>query len=195
MSAISNALATRSRVLVASADSGFRKRMMTNPLYAEAHREEASGGAHALARMGVSWNYMPSFIDVFEFHHAPQRAQHDPYLVGIISAADQFLAAQASAAAAHQADTAGDAEKSAATETAARSGIHQVSGSTEHSSEVENTDHLPVPQQAVPAFLPLCLPELAESEHRTVMELLETEYLHLVPLVQLGMAVAASDDV
>jgi transcriptional regulator with GAF, ATPase, and Fis domain len=52
MSAFSNALATRSRVLVASADSGFRKRMMTNPRYAEAHREEAFGGAHALARMG-----------------------------------------------------------------------------------------------------------------------------------------------
>jgi transcriptional regulator with GAF, ATPase, and Fis domain len=52
MSGISNALATRSRVLVASADSGFRKRMMSNPRYAEAQREEACGGAHALARMG-----------------------------------------------------------------------------------------------------------------------------------------------
>jgi hypothetical protein len=194
MSAISNALATRSRVLVASADSVFRKRMMTNPRYAAAHREEASGGAHALARMGVSWNYMPSFIDVFEYHHAPQRAQHDPYLVGIISAADQFLVAQASAAAAHQADTAAAGETSATAETVARSGIHPVSGA-EHSSETENTDQPPVPQQAVPAFLPQCLPELAESEHRAVMELLETEYLHLVPLVQLGMAVAASDDV
>lgn len=144
--------------------------------------------------MGVSWNYMPSFIDVFEFHHAPQRAQHDPYLVGIISAADQFLVAQASAAAEHQADTAVAGETSDAVETSARSGIHPVSGA-EHSSETENTDQLSVPQQAVPAFLPQCLPELAESEHRAVMELLETEYLHLVPLVQLGMAVAASDDV
>ena len=144
--------------------------------------------------MGVSWNYMPSFIDVFEYHHAPQRAQHDPYLVGIISAADQFLTAQASAAAAHQADTAAAGEKSATAETVTRFGIHPVSGA-EHSSETENTDQLPIPHQAVPAFLPQCLPELAESEHRAVMELLETEYLHLVPLVQLGMAVAASDDV
>jgi HD-like signal output (HDOD) protein len=144
--------------------------------------------------MGVSWNYMPSFIDVFEFHHAPQRAQHDPYLVGIISAADQFLVAQASAAAAHQADTEVAGEKSATAETSGRFGIHPVSGA-EHSSEIENMDQLPVPQQGVPAFLPQCLPELAESEHRAVMELLETEYLHLVPLVQLGMAVAASDDV
>src|SRR5271170_2823833 len=43
--------------------------------------------------MGVSWNYMPSFVDVFQYHHAPDRAQHDPYLVGIIAAADQFLIA------------------------------------------------------------------------------------------------------
>jgi DNA-binding NtrC family response regulator len=42
----------RTRVLVASADSGFRKRLMTKPEYASAWREEASGGAHALARLG-----------------------------------------------------------------------------------------------------------------------------------------------
>src|SRR5271154_5823022 len=40
--------------------------------------------------MGVSWNYMPSFIDVFQYHHAPARAQPDPYLVGIVAAAGQF---------------------------------------------------------------------------------------------------------
>ena len=45
-------LLPRTRVLVASADSGFRKRLMTDPLYASAWREEASGGAHALARLG-----------------------------------------------------------------------------------------------------------------------------------------------
>jgi transcriptional regulator with GAF, ATPase, and Fis domain len=52
MSAISTAFATRARVMVASADSEFRRRVMTNPLYATAHREEAFGGAHALARLG-----------------------------------------------------------------------------------------------------------------------------------------------
>jgi DNA-binding NtrC family response regulator len=50
--ATSNALLPRTRVLVASADSGFRKQLMTDPLYASAWREEASGGAHALARLG-----------------------------------------------------------------------------------------------------------------------------------------------
>src|ERR1700737_211420 len=44
--------------------------------------------------MGVAWNFMPSFIDVFEHHHHPDRAQHDPYLVGIVAAADRFLLTQ-----------------------------------------------------------------------------------------------------
>src|SRR5271165_6465502 len=46
--------------------------------------------------MAVAWNFMPSFMDVFEHHHNPENAQHDPYLVGIVSAADQFLQAQES---------------------------------------------------------------------------------------------------
>jgi putative nucleotidyltransferase with HDIG domain len=41
--------------------------------------------------MAVAWNFMPSFVDVFEHHHSPERAEHDPYLVGIIATADQFL--------------------------------------------------------------------------------------------------------
>src|SRR3984893_2324214 len=44
--------------------------------------------------MAVAWNFMPSFIDVFENHHHPDRAQHDPYLVGIVAAADRFLLTQ-----------------------------------------------------------------------------------------------------
>src|SRR5882724_9795198 len=27
--------------------------------------------------MAVTWNFMPSFLDVFEAHHQPERAQHD----------------------------------------------------------------------------------------------------------------------
>ena len=45
-------VAPRGRILVASADSAFRKQLMTNPLYADAFREEAWGGAHALAKLG-----------------------------------------------------------------------------------------------------------------------------------------------
>lgn len=41
----------RGRILVASGDEGFRKRLIRNPQYAEALSEEAVGGAHALARL------------------------------------------------------------------------------------------------------------------------------------------------
>jgi len=47
-----NVIAPRTRLLVASADSALRKRVLANPRYAGAHREEVSGGAEALARLG-----------------------------------------------------------------------------------------------------------------------------------------------
>ena len=50
--------------------------------------------------MAVSWNFMPSFLDVFEAHHQPARAHHDPYLVGIIAMADAFLQTQQESASA-----------------------------------------------------------------------------------------------
>lgn len=51
-SATQNCLPKRNRMLVVSADPLFRKRVMTRPTYAESHREEAVGGAHAIARLG-----------------------------------------------------------------------------------------------------------------------------------------------
>jgi len=39
------------RVLIASADSSFRKRLRNSPSYVEALSEEAAGGAHALAKL------------------------------------------------------------------------------------------------------------------------------------------------
>jgi transcriptional regulator with GAF, ATPase, and Fis domain len=44
-------LGSRTRILVASADPAFRKRIMTNPAYANALNEEAIGGAQALAKL------------------------------------------------------------------------------------------------------------------------------------------------
>ncbi|HEY2461229.1 MAG TPA: sigma-54 dependent transcriptional regulator [Candidatus Acidoferrum sp.] len=41
----------RSRILIASADPSFRKRVMRNPVYAGSLSEEAVGGAHALAQL------------------------------------------------------------------------------------------------------------------------------------------------
>jgi transcriptional regulator with GAF, ATPase, and Fis domain len=43
---------TRSRILVASADAAFRQRVMKDPVYGDASREEAAGGAQALAKLG-----------------------------------------------------------------------------------------------------------------------------------------------
>jgi len=54
MAAIATPSFTRSRgrILIASADPLFRKRMLKSPLYAEAISEEAVGGAHALFKLG-----------------------------------------------------------------------------------------------------------------------------------------------
>lgn len=41
----------RNRILIASADASFRKRVMENPAYAESLSEEAVGGAQALAKL------------------------------------------------------------------------------------------------------------------------------------------------
>jgi putative nucleotidyltransferase with HDIG domain len=108
--------------------------------------------------MAVAWNFMPSFIDVFEHHHHPDRAQHDPYLVGIVAAADRFLLTQE----ATLAPPAADAPQTSPAATA-----------------LENEE---------PTFLQDCLPLLSESERTAVVELLQTEYIHLLPLVQLGLA-------
>ncbi len=40
--------------------------------------------------MGISWNFFPCHIDVFESHHAPESAMHDPTLVGMVAASDHF---------------------------------------------------------------------------------------------------------
>jgi transcriptional regulator with GAF, ATPase, and Fis domain len=42
---------SRNRILIASADESFRKRVMKDPIYAQSLSEEAFGGAHALAKL------------------------------------------------------------------------------------------------------------------------------------------------
>jgi transcriptional regulator with GAF, ATPase, and Fis domain len=44
-------LGSRNRILIASADPSFRKRVMKDPVYAGSLSEEAVGGAHALAKL------------------------------------------------------------------------------------------------------------------------------------------------
>ena len=116
--------------------------------------------------MAVAWNFMPSFIDVFENHHYPNRSQHDPYLVGIVAAADRFLMTQSAVTSL----AAADAEQPSA------------ASPTPETSPAENEE---------PTFLQECLPLLAEAERTAVVEILQTEYIHLLPLVQLGLASAS----
>jgi len=119
--------------------------------------------------MGVSWNFMPSFMDVFEHHHDPENAQHDPYLVGIVSAADQFLMSQS---------VEERPEGPADTETSATSVKPQVPAG-EAGKGV--------------SFLARCLPNVAENEQQAILEMLHTEYIHVLPLVQLGLAAVSAE--
>jgi putative nucleotidyltransferase with HDIG domain len=111
--------------------------------------------------MAVAWNFMPSFIDVFENHHHPDRAQHDPYLVGIVAAADRFLLTQA---------------------------VTAVPAAAPATEAEQNSPAASAPENEEPTFLLDCLPLLAEAERAAVLEILQTEYIHLLPLVQLGLA-------
>jgi HD-like signal output (HDOD) protein len=101
--------------------------------------------------IAVAWNFMPSFFDVFEFHHEIGKASHDPYLVGIVAAADHFLRTQSNAG------------------TPPEDGPHPLEP--------------PLRQIEVPSFLRDCLPSLAESEYPAIMDMLRTEYIHLLPVV------------
>jgi putative nucleotidyltransferase with HDIG domain len=133
--------------------------------------------------MAVAWNFMPSFIDVFENHHQPSRAQHDPYLVGIVAAADRFLMAQASETAAVSDGTGLDSVVS---------GVSPVASTPEASDVGPTTPIASVGHEnEEPTFLQECLPLLVESERHAVLEILQSEYIHLLPLVQLGLASAS----
>jgi putative nucleotidyltransferase with HDIG domain len=117
--------------------------------------------------MAVAWNFMPSFVDAFEYHHTPERAEHDPYLVGIVAAADQFLKTQAVPAV------------PTAEEVPSPEALAPETFPLEASA-------IPVPEE--PSFLQACLPRLSEPERQAVLEMLQTEYIHLLPLVQIGLA-------
>jgi HD-like signal output (HDOD) protein len=147
--------------------------------------------------MGVSWNYMPSFVDVFEHHHTPERAQHDPYLVGIVAAADQFLIRQAMATEAQlpKMELIGsDGEAVDSLKISDRLPLSPPSP-REHSKLPASTIEPmhPAVSSSPSAFLERCLPELVESEREAVLQMLQTEHLHLLPLVELGMSAAVGD--
>ena len=118
--------------------------------------------------MAVAWNFMPSFVDVFEYHHSPERAEHDPYLVGIVAAADRFLMTQVL-------PPPGETPPS-------------ILPPAETAEEAPSAEPVLVTEPDGPDFLQVCLPQLAESERHAVFEMLQTEFIHLLPLVQIGLA-------
>ena len=134
--------------------------------------------------MAVAWNFMPSFIDVFEYHHAPERAEHDPYLVGIVATADQFLMTQVAPP---------ELPTPSVNPTEGASPVNAVAPDTlaGPSGEAAPVPDVP-PGTEPPSFIQKCLPRLSEAERQALMEMLQTEYIHLLPLVQLGIANANS---
>lgn len=56
----------------------------------EREREDFGTDHCSLGRwIGIHWNFPTEMVDVFEHHHRPLEALHDPLLVGIVAAADR----------------------------------------------------------------------------------------------------------
>jgi hypothetical protein len=107
--------------------------------------------------MAVTWNFMPSFIDVLGYHHDPKDAQHDPNLVEIIATIEHFLL------------TKGDTTP-------------VPGGEALPQAQDQNSSDGPIPlpaQKNLPAF--------ADTHPPAVAEMLDKEYARLLPLVELGL--------
>lgn len=102
--------------------------------------------------IGVSWSFGPTLLEVMVSHHHPREARHDPLLVGVVAAADQFCV---------------------------RRGIVLGAAPTELSDPAGNEDQ---------AILQACLPQLRPGEADKLAEMLETDFLHLVQLMEFGAA-------
>jgi HD-like signal output (HDOD) protein len=100
--------------------------------------------------IGQSWSFFPSFVDVFENHHHPDRSVRDPHLVGIVAAAAHF-------------------------------GSGHVSEFTEESVVQMSAEMDPACEDE---FLGLCFPCIGARERSELAEMLQTEYLHLLPLIE-----------
>lgn len=122
----------------------------------EAEREYF-GMTHCEAgrRIGQCWNLFPSFIDVFENHHHPERSVRDPVLVGVVAAADHFAEWRGCEP--------------------VKEGEPLESGEAEAATEDE--------------FLKLCFPRLDACARSELTEMLETEYLHLLPVIEFNSSV------
>jgi HD-like signal output (HDOD) protein len=112
--------------------------------------------------MALTWNFMPSFIDVLGHHHEPEDAQHDPNLVQIIATIEHFLLHKV------------EAENAAAENLAAQNASHPAEGESQR--EDSKTE-----------FAQIELPVFANIDPPTLVTTLETEYERLLPLVRAGL--------
>jgi HD-like signal output (HDOD) protein len=107
--------------------------------------------------MALSWNFMPSFIDVLGYHHEPEEAQHDPNLVEIVATIEHYLRTKTPEAPAAGAEALRTPEDPQAAEVQIR--------------RPERSDSR----------------LLRRTERPGVLEMLDREYGRLLPLVQLGL--------
>ena len=98
--------------------------------------------------IGQSWNFFPSFLDVFENHHHPDRSQRDPHLVGMVAIADRFCEGRRALP-------------------------------SEDNTPPEATDCAVDDEWMV-----CCLPRLDINERAALTDMLENEYLHLLPALE-----------
>ena len=98
--------------------------------------------------VGTSWEFYPCHIEVFQFHHHPDQAKHDPLLVGVVSVADHFCEQK---------------------ELQAARGEKEISlcGSPD-----------------MDQYIRKCLPMVASFERDNLLELLESEYRSVLPMIE-----------
>lgn len=141
--------------------------------------------------IAVAWNFMPSFFDVFEFHHHLEESAHDPYLAGIVAAADRFLATQTEYAAHSENSLAAD--NTTLDDQSEHSG-EQLRGPHPHlENQTQQITHHGTAHAEDCAFLHDCLPLISESEYPAILDMLRTEYIHLLPVV-IGATSATMSD-
>ena len=100
--------------------------------------------------IGTSWNFPPSLVEAMVNHHHPEEAESDPFLLGVIAAADRFCVSR---------------------------GIVLGGGPPEPSAPGDSVDE---------PILQACLPQLAKEQIAKLAEMLETDFLHLIQLMEYG---------
>jgi HD-like signal output (HDOD) protein len=102
--------------------------------------------------IGASWNFSATLLEVMVSHHNPRDASHDPHLVGIVAAADQFCV---------------------------RRGVVLGARPQELRGPTANPNH---------EILRACLPGLSPEDAGKLGEMLETDFLHLIQMMEFGAA-------